>query len=749
MRKDKLKSIDIRYFLIPFIVLILIFFGLTAYMVNNYVNKSYEIFEESSLDIADSYSHTLITSQEAHTIVSELLEEKLMIASQAAKLIQGFETTEELAELAERFFIDEIYIYNPEGEIIHSNITKYIGWKAYPGHPVHDFMISDEQILVEDIRRDSESDIYYKYVYFQVADGSFVQIGVLAEDVREFLGRFELDRLIDDMSDRENIAHISFVDNNNEVIISNNSQYIEEIAEEITTHKETFGPEQHSIRTVLGGQDVFQVCVPVKSENKSFGTLTVAWKTAEIDAEIKNIIFNSFLQLFLVSAIIGAILYYAYRKNKSNIRIAYYDMLTDLPNSQYLAEYLPNEIKDVGKDKKAVMLLNCTNFKVLNMTYGYAYGDKILTQIADKIKNLLKEDQEIFRTSADRFVLVIGSYKIKDDLKELAKKIIAVFQNPFVVDKGLQFINAEIAIIEVKNPKVTVDSLLRDVTLALSYIGSNSDGTISFFEEDMKVIVRRQDKIEKVLREVIKGDEERMFYLQFQPKWDLKQNRIMGFEALARLNIPGMGIIPPAEFIDIAEKRLLIYDLGKQILQRACKFSKNLHGSGYENINLSVNISGLQLLRDEFIPDIKQFIQLSCADIKSLEFEITESVLLSNYEMINEKLKDIREIGIAVSLDDFGTGFSSLARLRELNIDVVKLDRFFISKIKNEDEENLITSDIISMAHKIGLTVIAEGVEEEEQRRYLEKHDCDIIQGYLVSKPLVEVDALEFLKNNQ
>jgi len=383
------------------------------------------------------------------------------------------------------------------------------------------------------------------------------------------------------------------------------------------------------------------------------------------------------------------------------------------------------------------------------MTYGYAYGDKILTQIADKIKNLLKEDQEIFRTSADRFVLVIGSYKIKDDLKELAKKIIAVFQNPFVVDKGLQFINAEIAIIEVKNPKVTVDSLLRDVTLALSYIGSNSDGTISFFEEDMKVIARRQDKIEKVLREVIKGDEERMFYLQFQPKWDLKQNRIMGFEALARLNIPGMGIIPPAEFIDIAEKRLLIYDLGKQILQRACKFSKSLHGSGYENINLSVNISGLQLLRDEFIPDIKQFIQSSCADIKSLEFEITESVLLSNYDLLNEKLKDIRKMGIAVSLDDFGTGFSSLARLRELNINIVKLDRYFISKIKNEDEKKLMSADIISMAHKIGLTVVAEGVEEEEQRRYLQKHDCDIIQGYLVSKPLAEADALEFLKNNQ
>lgn len=205
MRKDKLKSIDIRYFLIPFIILVLLFFGITQYTINKYVNNSYENFEESSIDIANSYSRTLLTSQEAHNIVTELLDEKLMIASQAAKLIQGFETTEELAELAERFFIDEIYLYNPEGEIIHSNTNKYIGWKAYPGHPVHDFMISDEPILVEDIRRDTESDTYYKYAYYQVADGSFVQIGVLAEDVQEFLGEFELKKIIDRISNREDI----------------------------------------------------------------------------------------------------------------------------------------------------------------------------------------------------------------------------------------------------------------------------------------------------------------------------------------------------------------------------------------------------------------------------------------------------------------------------------------------------------------------------------------------------------------
>ena len=744
MRKDKLKSIDIRYFLIPFIILVLLFFGITQYTINKYVNNSYENFEESSIDIANSYSRTLLTSQEAHNIVTELLDEKLMIASQAAKLIQGFETTEELAELAERFFIDEIYLYNPEGEIIHSNTNKYIGWKAYP-HPVHDFMISDEPILVEDIRRDTESDTYYKYAYYQVADGSFVQIGVLAEDVQEFLGEFELKKIIDRISNREDIMYISFVDDNNEMIVSNNSQYTEEITEEITIHQQNFGSEQYSVRTVLDGHDVFQVCMPVLSEDKSLGTLTVAWRTDEIDGEIKDIIFNNFLQL----AIVGAIMYYAYRKNKSNLRLAYYDKLTGLPNSEYLNEYLESEVKDADKHKKAIMLLNCTNFNILNMPHGYLYGEKIHVKIAEKIKNILEPDEELFRPSTDRFIIVIGNYKRKEDLQALAQKIINIFDKPFLVNGDPQFVSAEIGIVEIKNQDMPIDSLLRDATLALSHINSSSNDAIYFYEDEMKDIVRRADKIEKVLRDIIQGKNPEMFYLQFQPKWDIKQDKIIGFEALARLNIPIMGLIPPAEFIDIAEKILLIYDLGKQILQRACKFSKNLHGSGYENINLSVNISGLQLLRDEFIPDIKQFIQSSCADIKSLEFEITESVLLSNYEMINEKLKDIREIGIAVSLDDFGTGFSSLARLRELNIDVVKLDRFFISKIKNEDEENLITSDIISMAHKIGLTVIAEGVEEEEQRRYLEKHDCDIIQGYLVSKPLVEVDALEFLKNNQ
>jgi diguanylate cyclase (GGDEF)-like protein len=749
MRKDELKSIDIRYFLIPFIILILTFFGMTQYTINNYVNNSYENFEESSLDIADSYSQTLLTSQEAHDIVTELLEEKLMIASQAAKLIQGFESIEELAELAERFFIDEIYIYNPEGEIIRSNITKYIGWKAYPGHPVHDFMISDERILVEDIRRDTESDIYYKYVYFQVADGSFVQIGVLAEDVQEFLGRFELEKLIDGISDRENIMHISFVDNNNKVIVSNKSQYIGEIAEEITTHKEKFRPEQYSVRTFLDGHDVFQVCVPVFNEDKRFGILTIAWKTDEINGEIKDIIFNNFLQLALVSAIVGAIMYYAYRENKSNIRIPYYDKLTGLPNSEYLNEYLESEVKDADKHKKAIMLLNCTNFNILNITHGYLYGEKIHVKIAEKIKNILGPDEELFKSSADRFVIVIGSYKRKEDLRALAQKIIHIFDKPFLVNSSSQFISAEIGIVEIKNRKISIDSLLRDATLALSHINSTSNDSIYFYEDEMKDIVSRQDKIEKVLRDIIQDKNSEMFYLQYQPKLDIKQDKIIGFEALARLNIPNISIIPPPEFIDIAEKRLLIYDLGKQILCRACKFIKNLSDSGHEKINLSINISGLQLLRDEFIKDINRFMQASCVGINSLEFEITESVLLSNYDLLNEKLKDIREMGITVSLDDFGTGFSSLTRLRELNIDIVKLDRYFISKVKSEDDENLITADIISMAHKLGLTVVSEGVEEEGQKRYLEKHGCDIIQGYLVSKPLSETDAIDFLKNNK
>jgi EAL domain-containing protein (putative c-di-GMP-specific phosphodiesterase class I) len=212
------------------------------------------------------------------------------------------------------------------------------------------------------------------------------------------------------------------------------------------------------------------------------------------------------------------------------------------------------------------------------------------------------------------------------------------------------------------------------------------------------------------------------------------------------MDIPGLGIIPPLEFISLSEKRMLMYDLGNLILRRSCDFLNLLKNSGFENIGVAVNISGIQLLRDEFNDDIGKIVDETGINIGLLEFEITESLLIDNFDQMNQTLKEIKEQGITISLDDFGTGFSSFARLRDLNIDSIKIDKYFIDKIAVTEEASLISADIISMAHKIGLSVVAEGVENEMQKDYLAKSNCDIIQGYLISRPLDQDEAIRFLE---
>jgi len=226
-------------------------------------------------------------------------------------------------------------------------------------------------------------------------------------------------------------------------------------------------------------------------------------------------------------------------------------------------------------------------------------------------------------------------------------------------------------------------------------------------------------------------------------------NKVAGFEALARLHVENIGHISPIEFIEIAERKLLIADLGMVILNEACTFIQELHSQGFKDITIAINISIIQLLRDDFIDNVQQIIQTNHIPMGTIEFEITETVLLKNFDIINKKLETLASMGILIALDDFGTGFSSFARLSELQINTVKIDKFFIDKITSHEETQLITADIISMSHKLGLNVVAEGVETNEQNDYLKRHACDIIQGYLISKPRSKQESLAFLIHYQ
>lgn len=708
----------------------------------------YDTFEDNALTIANSYSQALISTREAEGIITELLDHNLRDAINAFNLVEDLSSNEILEEIGSKFNLDEIHLYNAEGEIIFSKGNKYIGWKAYEGHPVHDFMISDENILVENIRKDTESDEYYKYAYLKNEDGTFLQIGMLADHIYNFISKFEIQYIIDTMAENSKTKHISFISPDYEIISSSVSLYIEAHIEDEDLQQKILEGTNQVHRIKVEDEDVLHVFVPIFYNDERIGTLSIGWPADATQEEVLKIFKTGLYAFISVVIVIGIILFYSYRKSQSNLEIAYYDKLTRLPNREYLYEYLQKEIRKIDKDKKAILLLNITNFKTLNITYGYNYANRIIVEMAKRLMDAIDEEDMLFHFGGDRFILFIQEFDEIKDLVKLANSIINYLSLPFSDKNEQQYVNSEVAIVVIEDEDITVDRVLQDATLALSLKERtvNGNSSVVVFNKEMEDTILRRERIEKAIQRVI-SDEDSSCYLVFQPKLDIRENKIIGFEALARMEVEGLGRISPPEFISIAEDRLLIYDLGKIIIRKSCEFLSLLIESGFKDKSVAINISGIQLLREEFLDDLMEITSSYNTDLKLLEFEITESVLLENYDLINSKLEKIKNMGIKVSLDDFGTGFSSLARLRGLNIDIVKIDRYFIDRISMQEEDRLISADIISMSHKIRLKVVAEGVEREDQLEYLRKYNCDFMQGYLLSRPLSVDDAIYFLNS--
>lgn len=265
----------------------------------------------------------------------------------------------------------------------------------------------------------------------------------------------------------------------------------------------------------------------------------------------------------------------------------------------------------------------------------------------------------------------------------------------------------------------------------------------------MEAQVNREKDIMEALTAIAAGDTGNDLYLQYQPILDLKTDSICGFEALARLNTAKLGLVGPDEFIPITEKTKLIIPLGEQIIYSALRFLKRLREHGYNNCCVSINISAIQLLSSDFTGRLLEIVGEMQADPGNIVIELTESVFIADIDRINGILRKLRQTGFCITIDDFGTGYSSLARQKDLNVDCLKIDRHFIDKLARTDINKAITGDIIAMAHRLGRCAVAEGVEYKKQLSYLKAHNCDKVQGYLISKPLDEEDALEFLKKRR
>ncbi|HEY3423669.1 MAG TPA: EAL domain-containing protein [Negativicutes bacterium] len=424
-------------------------------------------------------------------------------------------------------------------------------------------------------------------------------------------------------------------------------------------------------------------------------------------------------------------------------RMAYYDSLTNLPNRKLLAERFNQQLIEAGTENaiSAILIIDIDNFKRINDTIGYTFGDRLLVEIGNKFIALAGQQHIVAKLGGDEFIVLLTEVGGRSLAREHAEKIMQLFESPFVINNNSFHISASIGIALCPDDGTDVDELLKNADTAMNKVKESGKRSYRFFESTMNDAVVEKINLDRYLRAAIANHE---FILYYQPQINILTGKMTGFEALIRWLSPEYGMISPLKFISLAEESGLILPIGEWVLRTACLFNKNLQDKGCGTFYVSVNISVVQLIQDNFINMVVDILQETGLSPTFLELEITETVLMDSFESNVQKLETLKAMGIKISLDDFGKGYSSLNYLKQLPITTLKIDKSFIDDITSDNVNAAITSSIIMLAHEMGLKVIAEGVETQEQFNHLNVNNCDMIQGYLISKPIPgeEIDRL-------
>jgi PAS domain S-box-containing protein len=446
-----------------------------------------------------------------------------------------------------------------------------------------------------------------------------------------------------------------------------------------------------------------------------------------------------------VVAIEGIILDISKRKESELNLLHYYqnDLLTGLFNRQYFEQLLK---KDPSNQKRGVVAINLSSIHELSTRYGFYYTQKVFQRIANALKEFSNDNLVVIRLHENWFALYVKGYNDFEELHELAQKASSLVEQFFLIERLVW----GIGILEIEeNSEVDLAQLFTNIILT-------GDKSLTSNNTQFEIVCFNQKLVDDTVREnTLIGDlgrfqeEEGLLTLNYQPIVHLESGEIWAVEALARLNSPTLGPITPAEFIPLAEKTKLIIPLGEEVAKMACSFLKRVHDAGYPEMKVTINISLIQVMEKDFIQSLTGRMQRCSIEPTSIILEITETAIAANYSEMNEILKELKQLGFSLALDDFGTGYSSLARERELSVDYVKIDQIFIERLLTFDKSEVISGDIISMAHKLGHKVIAEGVEHPKQMELLKEFGCDKVQGFLISKPLGEEEILKLITQDK
>ena len=414
--------------------------------------------------------------------------------------------------------------------------------------------------------------------------------------------------------------------------------------------------------------------------------------------------------------------------------LAYHDELTGLPNRRYFKEILNKYIDNYtcASEDMALIFMDLDKFKMVNDTFGHSKGDLLIKEVANKLKESLSKDDHLYRIGGDEFVLLCFDIKTKKEASLLADKIMNVFTEVFIIDDYDLHITASLGILLYHEHPTSFENCFIYADNAMYKAKANGRNGYVIYDPVLKESFIDKLTLKMELEKALENNEFRLYY---QPQVDMKNGNIIGAEALIRWIHKEKGIIYPDKFIPIAEETGIISKIGEWVLREACTQLKKWQSINLGLLKVSVNLSSQQFLKSDLTKIVKDTLFKTELKPECLELEITESMTMEvNYAI--KTLTDLKDLGVKISIDDFGTGYSSLSYLKKFPIDYLKIDKSFVLDIMNVESDANIVETIISMAHNLGLEVIAEGVEDKQQLRFLQLHNCDFVQGYFFSRPI-------------
>jgi len=427
-------------------------------------------------------------------------------------------------------------------------------------------------------------------------------------------------------------------------------------------------------------------------------------------------------------------------------RLAYYDSLTDLPNRFHIQEKLSLTLQKAKRKNLSlsIIYIDVKRLKKINETLGYAAADTLLEKISTRLSETLPSDVFLGRIAGDEFLLIAKNRRITNENSPLIQTIQKGLEEPFDIQDQELYVAICMGISHYPDDGDSVEILLKHAETAIAY-AKKEDKNFKIFSSDLEVRGIKHISMESSLRKALEREE---FILNYQPQFELSTNRIVGAEALLRWQHPENGIIPPLDFIPLLEETGLIIPVGDWVLQKACNQIKEWSEQGVVAPRIAINISAKQFNQRNLTQNITQIISESGVAPELVELEVTESTIMRNFDHVVKILTELHNSNIMLSVDDFGTGYSSLSYLKHFPIDVLKIDRSFVSEIPGNTDDTAIVNTIISMGHNMNLKVIAEGVETQEQRNCLSKLGCELAQGFYFSRPLSADDFLIYLNKH-